>query len=98
VDGTPARIVVPVIGLKPKPDAATGIDTELLFGEEVTVFDRADGWCWVKAVWTAMSAICRKRRSAAHRQNRPTSSPCSAPSSIREPELRKPYKSDPLDG
>ncbi|WP_183753671.1 NlpC/P60 family protein [Rhizobium sp. BK181] len=49
VAGTPARIAVPVIGLRPAPDIAKGIDTELLFGEDVTVFDRADGWCWVKA-------------------------------------------------
>ncbi|WP_429931522.1 NlpC/P60 family protein [Agrobacterium vitis] len=49
VSGTPARIVVPVIALRPRPDFACGIDTEVLLGEEVTVFDRADGWAWVKA-------------------------------------------------
>ena len=47
--GAPARLTVPVAGLRPKPDAASGIDTELLFGEDVTVFDRADGWAWVQA-------------------------------------------------
>lgn len=47
--GEPARVAVPVTGLRPKPDAAIGIDTELLFGEDVTVFDRADGWAWVQA-------------------------------------------------
>jgi cell wall-associated NlpC family hydrolase len=49
VAGTPARVVVPVVGLRREPDLAKGIDTELLLGEDVTVFDRADGWCWVKA-------------------------------------------------
>ena len=49
VAGTPARVAVPVIGLRPEPDLARGIDTELLLGEDVTVFDRANGWCWVKA-------------------------------------------------
>ncbi|ANL26144.1 NLPC/P60 domain-containing protein [Rhizobium phaseoli] len=49
VQGTPARVAVPVIGLRPQPELARGIDTELLLGEQVTVFDRADGWCWVKA-------------------------------------------------
>jgi len=49
VAGTPARVAVPVIGLHPEPDLARGIDTELLLGEDVTVFDRANGWCWVKA-------------------------------------------------
>ncbi|MBV2185923.1 MAG: C40 family peptidase [Rhizobium sp.] len=49
VAAAPARITVPVCALRPKPDAATGIDTELLFGEDVSVFDRAGGWAWVQA-------------------------------------------------
>lgn len=49
VEGTKARVTVPVVELRPQPDMARGIDTELLFGEEVTVFERKDGWCWVKA-------------------------------------------------
>lgn len=49
VEGAPARVSVPVVALRPQPDLSRGIDTELLFGEEVVVFDRADGWCWVKA-------------------------------------------------
>ncbi|MBB3946683.1 cell wall-associated NlpC family hydrolase [Rhizobium skierniewicense] len=49
VSGTPAQVTVPVIGLRPKPDLATGIDTELLMGETVRVFERADGWAWVQA-------------------------------------------------
>ncbi len=49
VSGTPARVAVPVVGLRPAPDLAKGIDTELLLGEDVIVFDRVDGWCWVKA-------------------------------------------------
>ncbi|MBB4009602.1 C40 family peptidase [Allorhizobium taibaishanense] len=50
VEGIPARVTVPVAALRPRPDLASGIDTELLLGEEVKVFDRADGWAWVKAV------------------------------------------------
>lgn len=49
VEGAPARLAVPVAALRPKPDLSIGIDTELLFGEEVTVFDRAGGFAWVKA-------------------------------------------------
>lgn len=49
VKGAPARVAVPVVALRPEPDLARGIDTELLLGEDLTVFDRADGWCWVKA-------------------------------------------------
>ena len=49
VASAPARIAVPVSGLRPKPDLTIGIDTELLYGEDVSVFDRADGWAWVQA-------------------------------------------------
>ncbi|MDX3929958.1 MAG: NlpC/P60 family protein [Shinella sp.] len=47
--GTPASVATPVAALRPRPDASAGIDTELLFGETVRVFDRAGGWAWVKA-------------------------------------------------
>lgn len=50
VEGSSARVAIPVIALRPRPDLASGIDTELLMGEEVTVFERRDGWCWVKAL------------------------------------------------
>jgi cell wall-associated NlpC family hydrolase len=49
VAGEPARICVPVAPLRPAPDLARGIDTELLFGEAVQVFERANGFAWVKA-------------------------------------------------
>ncbi|WFR95292.1 NlpC/P60 family protein [Rhizobium tumorigenes] len=49
VAGNPALIGAPVIGLRPKADTSAGIDTELLRGEAVNVFERKDGWCWVKA-------------------------------------------------
>lgn len=47
--GEPAQVTFPVVGLRPKPDMASGIDTELLLGEAVQVFDRADGWAFVQA-------------------------------------------------
>jgi cell wall-associated NlpC family hydrolase len=49
VTGEPARIAVPVCALRPSPDLAKGIDTELLLGEAVRVFERANGWAWVQA-------------------------------------------------
>ena len=49
VAGIPARLSVPVAALRPRPDEAAGIDTQLLFGEGVRVLDRADGWAWVKS-------------------------------------------------
>ncbi|MGV1837450.1 NlpC/P60 family protein [Rhizobium rhizogenes] len=50
VEGTRAQVTVPVVALRPQPDLVRGIDTELLLGEDVTVFERKDGWAWVKAV------------------------------------------------
>jgi len=49
VRGEPARIAVSVAQLRPAPDLARGVDTELLLGETVRVFDRADGFAWVQA-------------------------------------------------
>jgi cell wall-associated NlpC family hydrolase len=49
VSGEADRIAVPVAALRPSPDSACGIDTELLLGETVRVFERKDGWAWVQA-------------------------------------------------
>lgn len=49
VSGAPAHVITPVIGLCPRAESGAGIDTELLFGEDVTVFDQRDGWAWVQA-------------------------------------------------
>jgi cell wall-associated NlpC family hydrolase len=46
----PARIALPVVDLRPKPDLSAGIDTQLLLGEDISVFERAGGWAWVQAV------------------------------------------------
>lgn len=49
VSGRPARVAVPVLDLKsaPRPDA--GLDTQLLMGEDLLVFDEAEGFAWVQA-------------------------------------------------
>lgn len=49
VAGRPARIVAPVADVQkePRPDAA--MNTQFLCGDEVTVFDEAEGWAWVQA-------------------------------------------------
>ncbi|MFN7025719.1 MAG: C40 family peptidase, partial [Pseudorhizobium sp.] len=49
VAGEPARVGIPVAALRPLPDARHGIDTELLLGETLRVFERKDGWAWVQA-------------------------------------------------
>lgn len=47
VEGEPAHVVVPLADLRPEPDPTRGIDTQVLYGEDVTVFDRAGGFAWV---------------------------------------------------
>lgn len=47
--GEPGRIVLPIAPARLIPDRARPRDTEFLFGEPVTIFDRADGWAWIKS-------------------------------------------------
>ena len=47
-DGMPAEVIVSVADLRPRPDAACGIDTQALCGEALTVFDISGGWAWVQ--------------------------------------------------
>jgi cell wall-associated NlpC family hydrolase len=91
VEGGKARVTVSVIGLRPSPDMSRGIDTELLLGEDVTIFERKEGWCWVKA---AADGYVGYLPEAAVSANAP------APTHIvvqqrtllyPEPELRKPH-------
>lgn len=49
VDGTPARVSAAAAAMRPAPNMTSGIYTELLFGEPVSVLDRSNGWAWVKS-------------------------------------------------
>ena len=91
VEGTRAQVTVPVIALRPQPDLARGIDTELLLGEDVDVFERKDGWAWVKAVSDGYVGYLPEETIGEG---------LAAPTHVvvpqrtflyREPELRKPY-------
>ena len=50
VAGRPARIVAPVADMlgEPRPDA--GMNTQLLRGDDVSVFEETEGWAWVQAI------------------------------------------------
>ena len=60
VSGTPATVSEPVVPLRPRPDEAAGIDTQVLFGESVTVLDRTDGWAWVKSAFDGYVGYVRE--------------------------------------
>lgn len=49
--GEPACVVTEIADLRGAPVHEAGIDTQLLFGERVTVLERKDGWAWVKAAY-----------------------------------------------
>ncbi|MBZ0162596.1 MAG: C40 family peptidase [Notoacmeibacter sp.] len=48
VEGKPARITVPVADVRRAGDPMSGLDTQFLLGEHVTVFDSRAGWSWVQ--------------------------------------------------
>ncbi len=50
VTGKPARVASPVLDLHRRPDPSSGIDTQLLCGDEVLVFDESEGWAWLQSV------------------------------------------------
>jgi len=49
VEGEAGTVAVPVADLRPRPDLGNGIDTQLLMGETLRIFERRDGWAWVQA-------------------------------------------------
>ncbi len=48
VAGRPAQVVRGVAALRRRPGAGEPLDSQLLSGEVVTVYDQADGWSWVQ--------------------------------------------------
>jgi cell wall-associated NlpC family hydrolase len=49
VEGRPARVRSPVADLRAAPSDTAGLDSQMLCGDEVTVFEDRDGWAWVQA-------------------------------------------------
>ncbi len=49
VAGERRQVIVANMPLRKSPDVSLGLETEVLFGEVVTVYDVADGWAWVQA-------------------------------------------------
>lgn len=48
VTGRPAQIATSVADLRRAPRLDSGIDTQFLSGDDVLVFDEANGWAWVQ--------------------------------------------------
>ncbi len=50
VSGKAGRVMVPVCNLVAEPDFNAQTQHQLLRGEEVMIFDKADGWAWVQSL------------------------------------------------
>ena len=46
---SPAQAAVAVADLRRAPRPDSPVDTQVLYGETVDVFEEAEGWCWVQA-------------------------------------------------
>ncbi len=72
VAGRPARVVLPLAALRRAPRAGAGQTTQLLMGDDVMVFEEADGWAWVQAArdgyvgYTPSAALGGRDRDATH--------------------------------
>ena len=73
VEGEPARIRSALVAMRPEPSPARSIDTELVFGEAVTVYERREGWAWIQNAtdgyvgWIAEDALGATDPAPTHR-------------------------------
>ena len=69
----PMRLRSPVTALRPRPAPDCGIDTEIIFGETLRVFDEMEGWAYAQADrdgyvgWLSADALEPVRAPATHR-------------------------------
>jgi cell wall-associated NlpC family hydrolase len=49
VAGRPARIAASVADVRKAPSPDAGVNTQLLFGDDVLVFEDVEGWAWLQA-------------------------------------------------
>ena len=49
VTGKPRQVGVPVLPLRREPRFDATLDTEVLLGETVSVYDESEGWAWVQS-------------------------------------------------
>lgn len=47
--GVVRQVMRPAVPMRAKPEFTASLDTELLFGETVTLYDVDEGWAWVQA-------------------------------------------------
>lgn len=48
-EGVPMRVCMPVVDLRSEPRPDSGPQTQLIYGDNVLMFEDEDGWCWVQS-------------------------------------------------
>lgn len=48
VEGRPMHLSVELADLRAKPSREASVDTQVLFGEPITLYEARDGWAWVQ--------------------------------------------------
>jgi cell wall-associated NlpC family hydrolase len=72
-EGRPMHIAVELTDLHRAPDHDAPVDSQVLFGENLTLYDAEDGWAWVQLAgddyvgYVAMSALAEGETHATHR-------------------------------
>jgi len=72
VEGRPARVAASVADVRKAPHADAGVNTQFLFGDDVLVFERKDGWAWVQGArdgyvgYVASSMLGERRAAPTH--------------------------------
>lgn len=72
VEGRPAHVAATHADLRRECRSDCGLDSQMLHGDAVLVFEEADGWAWVQALfdgyvgWTAAAALAPGHRAATH--------------------------------
>lgn len=90
VEGVAARVVSPVADLRSRPSPEAGLDSQLIAGDEVHVFEDHEGWAWVQAVrdgyvgYAPSSALAVDAPAPTHRVRVPRSFV------YREPDMKRP--------
>ncbi|RUO99748.1 NlpC/P60 family protein [Hyphomicrobium sp.] len=73
VAGEPGFVVRASVPLRKTPEPSRGFETEVLFGESLTIFEDVNGWSWVQLArdgyvgYVASDAIRRGIKHATHR-------------------------------
>lgn len=72
VSGSPNQLCVAVADIRRSPSPDAPVDTQVLFGETVQVFEDHEGWCWVQlnsdgyVGYMAHNALTSKIETATH--------------------------------